>query len=252
MSAQGPRLQGLVGARQRGGRPAWEIDYLVDATRGHEALSGLLECAIADAGRAGAEKLFLRLDSASPLLTVVLESGFMGYQESVLYTREGMLPPARVEGQRPVAAMDSYFLFRLYTSCLPEAVRRLEAATYNEWLAAQDRRWLRHGEQFVVEGEARLRALVSLAYRDDTLSVDLLAEDGTDAHDVLASAAAAMKLDYAAVEVLLPSTASRHAAQLQDAGFRLARTFISLMRRTTRPLAVPKLRPAIAETAVGV
>jgi hypothetical protein len=252
MSAQGPRLQGLVGARQRGGRPAWEIDYLVDATRGHEALTGLLECAIADAGRAGAEKLFLRLDSTSPLLSVVLESGFMGYQESVLYTREGVLPPARVEGQRPVAALDSYFLFRLYNSCLPETVRRLEAATYNEWLAAQDRRWLRHGEQFVVEGDARLRALASLVYRDETLSVDLLAEDGIDVKDVLAAAAAAMNVDYAAIDVLLPSTATRQAMQLEDAGFRPARTFVSLMRRTTRPLPVPNLRPAIAKTAVGV
>jgi hypothetical protein len=39
---------------------------------------------------------------------------------------------------------------------------------------------------------------------------------------------------------------------LVDAGFEPQRDFVSLMRRTTRPVAVPNLRPAIAKNAVGV
>src|SRR6266487_1286955 len=38
ISVRRQRLQGLVGARQRGGRVAWEIDYLIDATPDHEAI----------------------------------------------------------------------------------------------------------------------------------------------------------------------------------------------------------------------
>ena len=53
ISVRRRRLRGLVGARTRGDRQAWEIDYLIDATTQVEALPGLLECAVMDVGRSG-------------------------------------------------------------------------------------------------------------------------------------------------------------------------------------------------------
>src|SRR3972149_395740 len=77
ISVRRQRLRGLVGARRRGSRPA----------RGRDAVGGLLECAVAEVGRAGAEKLFLRLAADSELLPVVLDAGFIAYQEETLYAR---------------------------------------------------------------------------------------------------------------------------------------------------------------------
>lgn len=249
------RLHGLVSARQRGGRKAWEVDYLVDATRDHAALPGLLESAVIDAGRAGAEKLFLRLDASSPLLPVVLETGFQAYQESALYSRgPGLQPAGSVEGLRGLEAMDSYFLFRLYSACTPEAVRRMEAATFAEWQAAQDRRWLKNGVQLVVEGEGGISAAVSAAPQAGGITMDLLAGSGASeaVMPLLIAALSALDSAYEFVEVLLPSSSDETASRLREAGFQPRRSFVSLMRRTTRPISVPSLRPAIAKNALGV
>src|SRR3989304_2119508 len=54
ISVRRQRLRGLVGARRRGGRQAWEVDYLVDATPRHETGVGLLGWAIAEGGGGGA------------------------------------------------------------------------------------------------------------------------------------------------------------------------------------------------------
>lgn len=255
VSIQRQRLHGLVGARVRGGRLAWEIDYLIDATPGHDAVPGLLECAIVDAGRAGAEKLFLRLDARSPLLAMAVETGFVPYQESTLFVRPGGMNQAGVEGLRPLAVMDSYFVFRLYNRCTPEGVRRQEAATFAEWQAAQDRRWLKHGVQLVVEQQGGIAAVLAAAPLDSAISIDLLVDDtaaGDAVLPLLAAACAALETPFAAMEVLVPSTAEATAQRLREAGFEARRDFVSLMRRTTRPLSIPNLRPAIVKNAVGV
>src|SRR5688572_31458810 len=88
------RMQGLIGARQRGGRQAWEVDYLIDTSEGAAVTVDLLECALAEAGRSGAEKLFLRLAANSGLLPVAMEAGFLGFREEVLYAGLPLRPAA--------------------------------------------------------------------------------------------------------------------------------------------------------------
>ena len=152
ISVRRQRLQGLVGARPRGARSAWEIDYLIDATPGKDAVGGLLECAIAEVGKSGAEKVFLRIESCSEIEAVVRSAGFLPYQEEVLYAREpslGETDPVSAAAMRRVEPADSYALFRLYSSATPEVIRRSEAATFGEWHASQERRWLRHGVQLL-------------------------------------------------------------------------------------------------------
>jgi hypothetical protein len=183
-----------------------------------------------------------------------METGFLPYQESTLYRRPGNLTPSAIDGLRNLAAMDSYFVFRLYSACTPENVRRLEAATFSEWQAAQDRRWLKHGVQMVIEREGGVAGCVSAAPHTGGISVDLLV-DPSAADQVLplvGAVCSALDAPFASVEVLVPATANGMAGCLVDAGFEPQRDFVSLMRRTTRPVAVPNLRPAIAKNAVGV
>src|SRR3972149_246538 len=119
------RRRGRVGAGRRGSRQAWEVDYLIDATPAQDAVVGLLECAVAEVGRAGAEKLFLRLAADSELLPVVLDAGFIAYREETLYARAAR-PEAEpaLTALRPVQPADSYLLFRLYNATTPESTRR--------------------------------------------------------------------------------------------------------------------------------
>jgi hypothetical protein len=249
------RLQGLVGARQRGARQAWEIDYLIDATAGHEAVVSLLECATAETGRSGAEKLFLRLSADSNLLPAVREAGFIPYQEEVLYAR-GYARDLGNGGTtlRPVNPSDSYLLYRLYNQETPEATRRLEAATFSEWHASQERRWLRNGVQMLDERNGEILVSIKAARLPQGLVVEVMATPaGLDETDsLLAAAAEAVEAGGAPVFVVVPRTSEALGRRLEQGGFTNREEFICLMRRTTRPIALPKLTPAIVENAVGV
>src|SRR3989304_233436 len=143
ISVRRQRLRGLVGARRRGGRQAWEVDYLIDATPAQDAAAGLLEAAAAGVGRAGAEKLFLRLAADSELLPVVLDAGFIAYQEETLYARAAR-PEAEpaLTALRPVQPADSYLLFRLYNATTPESTRRAGGGPLGRGDPPPERGWL--------------------------------------------------------------------------------------------------------------
>jgi hypothetical protein len=248
ISVRRQRLQGLVGARRRGGRQAWEIDYLIDATPGMDAVGGLLEAATSEVGASGAERLFLRLEASSDLLDVVRGAGFLPYRQEVLYAKRSV-DAAHPEGLREVVPADSYGLYQLYNATTPEATRRSEAATFSEWHTAQEKRWLRHGVQLVAETDSRIEAQVSGAKLPQGVLLELNSTSrGLPAAAAIGAVVAALDAEGAPGFVLLPSTAESHARELEAVGFQLRQEFVSLMRRTTRPLKLPKLVPAVAET----
>ena len=254
ISVRRQRLRGLVGARRRGSRQAWEVDYLIDATPAQDAVVGLLECAIAEVGRAGAEKLFLRLAADSELLPVVLDAGFIAYQEETLYARAAR-PEAEpaLTALRPVQPADSYLLFRLYNATTPESTRRAEAATFGEWHAAQERRWLKNGAQLLREEGGEVRAWARAARLPPGVAVDLLVDEQAlpETASLVAAAVCAVAGQGAPVFALVPRTATGIASRLEEAGFEARGEFVCFMRRTTRPQSLPKLTPAIARNAVG-
>ena len=248
------RLEGLAGARQRGGRQAWEIDYLIDTTQGRGAATELLECAIAGAGRNGAEKLFLRLTEDSALLPAAREAGFLSYQEEVLYARDHTQPVARTGlAVRPVNPSDSYVLYRLYNQATPEASRRSEAATFAEWHAAQERRWLRTGVQLIGEQQGEVAAWVRAARLPQGVIVEVMISDkGIDATgEAIAAAADALNSTTAPIFVVAPRTSEALCSKLEEGGFSPRQDFVCLTRRTTRPLELPALKPVAVKNAVG-
>ena len=255
VSMRRQRVQGLVGARQRGGNEAWEIDYLLDATTDRGLTAKLLEYAVARAGKEGAQKLFLRLPAGSDLLQSVLHAGFLAYQEETLYVQEAPFSPTSApEGLRAVARSDSYPLFRLYCAAVPESVRRFEAATFDEWHAAQERRWHKNGPHFVLDRNGALHARVRACRLPQGLMLDLLldSESSDEAVGLVSAAIAAADSSGEPVLALLPQAAEAAARALQDAGFTAHTEYVSLMRRTTKPLALPRKVPVVAKNAVGV
>lgn len=249
------KLQALVGARHRGSRQAWEIDYLVDCQGDDAVVGGLLAQAVEGTGEAGAEKLFLRLAAESALFIPAREAGFVPYQEETLYAFHGRLK-AEAIGCRVATPADSYPLFRLYTASTPEPVRRHEAVTYSEWLSGTERRWLRNGVEMVQERNGQLTGLVRASRLAQGVLFDLTLrpEAVPDAIGLMSAAGRSLDSgsDAGPFLTLVPAQDEGVARQLEDAGFQVAGEFVSLVHRTTRPLSLPKAVPAVAKNAVGV
>ena len=253
VSVSRQRLIGLVGTRERGGKQAREIDYLVSNGSDDAVLGNLLSQAVRAAGEEGAEKLFLRLVGGSDQLEAAHEAGFVPYQEERLYVRKGTLTAGDVDCQ-PVTPADSYPLFRLYTASTPEPVRRHEAATYAEWQAAMERRWLRNGVHLATSRDGAFQATVKASRLTQGDLFDLtVAREGEV--DVLGLIRAAKQRLAGAVTgpsfVLVPYANDHVAGRLEDAGFEVAGEFVSLVHRTTRPLELPKAMAAVAKNVVG-
>jgi hypothetical protein len=253
VSVRHQRLQGLVGARPRGGSEAWEIDYLLDTTKDYRLTAELLEHATMEAGKEGAHKLFLRLAAHSVLLPSMQEAGFTAYQEETLYSRADARG-GDSKGLRPFVASDSYPLFRLYCETRPEAVRRLEAATFGEWHASQERRWLRSGVHLVQECDGGIVVQVLAARWPQGLLVEISGAAGAldDVDGLIGAAGAAAEAAGSPVHVLVPNTADDLSHRLEITGFTAEGEYVSLMRRTTKPLTLPRTVAVVAENAIGV
>jgi hypothetical protein len=79
----------------------------------------------------------------------------------------------------------------------------------------------------------------------------LLAESVARTEGLIRAAVAAV--DGAGLPVfVLTDRASPIVPKLEAAGFDLQGEYISLLRRTAKPIALPKMVPAIAKNAVGV
>jgi hypothetical protein len=252
ISASAKRLNGLVSARRRGSKQAWEIDCLIETTDTRDGLLGLLDCALTEAARESVEKLFLRLSADSDLVDSVRTAGFMPYLTEVLLTGE-VVPDAVPSGLtlRAVSRQDAYPLFRLYNAVRPEPARRLEAVTFAEWQAAQEREWLKHSVQLVVEREGRITGWVAAAHLSQGLSVDLML-DASEEENALALVREACRQAGARGHafVLVSDQSSGVIRRLEAAGFAESDRFLCLSCRTTRPVELPKLLPAAVKQAI--
>ena len=154
VSWDGMRHQGLVSARVRAGRRVWEVDrlYLADIRSPvNERLHyypaeapplQLLEHLIESAGMRQAERVFLRLPSDSPILTVAQRTGLFPYYEESLLERldrgahhNGAATP---EGLRERLPEDDYPLFQLFSATTPQKARVALGLTFDQWRDAQE------------------------------------------------------------------------------------------------------------------
>jgi len=144
ISTRRGKVLGLLSARPLGSRLAWEIDYLVVA--GDDALAilgALVERLTAAATQSGVLRVFLRVAANSTIVDRLHAVGFMPVAGEALFEFRGESPTTPLDRSlnvRPRRRVDGFPLFRLYNGVTPTEVRRVEAATYNEWIAAQERR----------------------------------------------------------------------------------------------------------------
>jgi len=257
ISVKGATLRGLVSARRRGTRAAWEVDCLIDAAEDDtNVLISLLNKVAADAGRTGAQKVFLRIAAESPVLQTACASGFSSYNRErllVLHT-DDRAPSSGPEpaGLRRWARGDAYRAYQLYNRWTPEPVRHIEAATFAEWQAAGERVSPPRGtHQRVVERDGRIAGWLRTAAVGDVGRFDLMADPSdTGLLDSLIDAALTRLRDQALLLTLVPSFAGGLRERLLDRGFEEREEYVVLARRTAQPVPAraPELAPAAPAT----
>lgn len=252
ISVKGPTLRGLASARKRGSKLAWEIDCLINAEdRDPGVVMSLLDQVTEAAGKSGALKIFLRVPAASEVAAAATKCGFAAYQHEAAYRAATAAigpAPALPEGLRRRTKADLYATFQLYNASVPEGVRRYEAQTLAEWIAAQEH--MGRAAQYVLDGDGGgLRGWLRIAGDGDAGRFDLLAEN--DALDALLDAAIAKLSNRETIDALVPAYRESLQMRLEERGFERGEEYIVLSRRTVRPVKATSAVPVIAQTTTG-
>jgi hypothetical protein len=249
ISVKGTALRGLASARRRGTKAAWEIDCLIFSDDDPGIVLSLLDRVTQDAGRAGAEKVFLRLPAGSAAVDEAIRSGFAAFQTERLLARTGAANghDRRVtrDGLRRWGRADAYGTFQLYNRWTPEPVRRMEAATFGEWQAARERvSPPRATRQAILEHEGRIAGWLRSGVDGDAARFDVMADPGhPETLDIVVDAALARVAAQASAFSLVPVFALGLRDRLLAADFEERGEFVVLARRTVRPVRVPQLAP---------
>lgn len=254
ISVQGQAIRGLISARRRGNRTAWEIDCLIAATEDEAAIVDLFGQLTAGAVHAGVLGIFLRLDAGSDVISPARRAGFVPYAEETLYRLDGSVPSAELPPElhlQPSQASDAFALYRHYNASVPDAVRRLEAPTFQQWVAMAEKRASgRSKRDYVVRRNEEALAYVCCSRQRSLARVDiavhpLIADAIPGLIDLACSSAGGKRPLYC----LARSYATALSTGLLRAGFEVDSEYIVLVKRTALPLAVT--RAARARVAVA-
>lgn len=234
----GSQIRGIATARQLASRTAWEIDTLVDATDGTtDVIGGLLRQAADAAAHAGATRLLLRLADDAAAARGAQHAGFSPTLAERVWTRTALgerrdAPTSTIE-VRPAEPVDAHARFQIYNHALPVGAREGLGMTFEEWTAAQDRRWAgRSAREYVACEGGGVRGALHVGARQFTL----LVEPGCDASaDALLSAATA-RLATGRALALLPECAATPASILREHGFEPGETYMLWVLRTVQPI----------------
>ena len=249
VARRGLAVRGLASARRRGRRSAWEVDYLIVASGEESTGASLLEELTRGLGRAGVEKVFIRLDAQSRLLDVARSAGFFPYLKEHLWRLEqvsqGLDCPPLPMRLSALGGADLLPLFQLYNASVPAAVRRCEALTLREWAAMQERGRCQH---LVLQKDARLAAWLRLARHDGAGCFALLAARRQDAPlDNLLATAMHYLRGRRPIFCLVPEYERTLAARLADLGFQPVSEYALLANRLVRPIEEAAPVPAGAQ-----
>lgn len=245
ISVRGSTLRGLISARRRSSNAAWEVDCLINASDDDSVCLSLLDRVSEQAGRGRAEKIFLRLAVDSDVVPIARRAGFQScviedrYQHAGPVSAELVDRPAGRSGARSTPPLrrrsraDAYPLFQLYNVAVPESVRRAEAATFAEWLAAQERHWLgRRSAQLVLDRGGHLSAWIRIVPDGDIGRFDLLVHPRELDLEPLLMAALARLRRQGVLLTLVPEYQEPLARLLEHLGFERQDQYVVMAKRT--------------------
>ncbi len=249
VSVRGATIRGLISARRRAKRSAWEVEVLINADEDTSVALSLLTRMVKGVGKLGAERVFLRLAVDSPLVAIARQAGFFPYAKETLYVAEDPLPPEAPDlPLRPAAHADDLGIFHLYCQAVPASVRAVEGATFREWQAAREP-WDGRPLDLVLEEDGLISAwLRLLPGRPGRLA--LIAQPPAGDHKAIVQAAAARLPGSHPLLCLVPDFDTALERALRRLGFGGAGRYVTLAKRLVKP--AQELAPERVGTAVPV
>ena len=163
---KGMDVSSLASARVRNGVRSWEVDRLHLPDQDLETALDLLEQVVQCAGSKGAERVFLRVSSDSPIADIARKTGFYPYFEEIHLTGEkpsggssgsdgkASAGPSEFFADQP-SATDSHALFQLYCAATPHRVREGVGVTIDQWHDSQEPAQT-HGKQTVLKHNEKI------------------------------------------------------------------------------------------------
>lgn len=241
ISIQGQTIRGLISARKRGNRTAWEVECLIAATEDQHVVLDLFDRLTVGVGGAGALKIFLRIEANSGLLSLARRAGFIPYTNEVLLRLDGDAPATDVSDRvtvRPWEESDGFGLYQLYNVTVPEHVRRMEAATLSQWQATTEKRTAGRGKRdLVVQRAGETMGRVRSCREGGMGRIDLTVHPSLrDEAPALMALALSGVGSLRPALCLVPDYAEWLSGLLQDAGFGFVGEYVVLVKRTALPL----------------
>jgi hypothetical protein len=249
VNVHGATIRGLITARRRGKRSAWEVEVLIDADDDKGVMSALFTRMLEGISRLGAERVFVRLASDSPLLRTARDAGFFPYQPQVLYRRNGK---ANSKGPdvpwRKREKQDLHGIFQLYLNAVPANVRAIEGVTFREWQAALEP-WGGRVTDLVLEEDGVITAW-SRVLKGNAGRLTLLSNSSSASYDDLIASAASRLGKSEQVLSLVPEQDVGLSAAFEREGFVPVGNYTLMAKRLVR--TAEELAPEPATTAVPI
>ena len=266
----GLRLRALASARMRAGPRAWEIQRLYvpgkdgmhdgstdgmaqrweplasdsSLQKDKEEIVELLEALTVHAASMGAQRVFLRVPSVSPVADIAQRAGFLANSTEILLEGGGRSWGERQAHDlvlRPRLPHEDYSIFQLYSAATPSSVRSGVGMTFDQWKDSRDGGGGGIREE-VHEREGRIVAWLGSDLGSRPPRVELMVHP--DAGEALPAL-----LDYAlegqGVQLwLVPEYQEFLGRLLIHRGFREVAHFSLLVKTTTARIKSPSLSPA--------
>ncbi len=233
VSVRGATIRGLVSARRRAKRTAWEVDCLINADEDRSVAGSLLERMVAGVVGQGAERVFLRVDADSPLIEIAHSAGFFTYAHETLYRAEN-LPPSQDPGLpfRVASKADAFGVYQLYNAVTPANVRAIEGLTFREWQAAREP-WGRNPRELVLEEDGIISGYLRLLRGNEGRFSMSIHPQRRDAEAFLHTALARLSGSQS-VLCLAPSQGDSLSQQLIRLGFSPREDYVAMAKRLAK------------------
>lgn len=233
-------VHGLASIRQRSGPRSWELSHLYTGSPSAKTVVGLLERASAGAGSHGAERVFLRVETDSPVLQAARLAGyFPSHVQTVYVGMAGNREPSHslfdadshLRDRRPD---DRHALFRLYNAATPVKVRQLVGMTLDQWASSHESAPGRLSEGVLqVEGDAKGWLRTSARFGRGSLAVTLHPDYDALTPEVVEAGLRRLsgtRTVFAIVEEYAP----RFATALEARGFEAQGEYVVLVKSVAR------------------
>ncbi len=248
VSVRGATIRGLISARPRAKRSAWEVEVLIDASDDESIALSLFSRMTAGVIKQGAERVFLRVGDESAIQETARSAGFFRYSSEVLYKREGnhWRPSGSDVPLRSRAKSDAFGIYELYNRVAPATVRAIEGLTFREWQAAQEK-WGGRASDLLLEEDGVITAWVRVM-PGSLGRINVLAERGP--YDSLLGAGLDVLQDRD-VFCLAADYNAELISALERLSFQPVARYLSLAKRLTKAVEQPARETTSEAVPVG-